>query len=144
MNTFNQYVLSVFLTRRFYLGIIACVVLFILSFFSPALFVFAPIILTGILLLTLADYVILFFARARPSAERILTERLSNGDENVITVRVKNNMPYTVHIEVIDELQVVFSIGCTTFNMRCFLLILNNIKTKRKPAASKTPYHKGD
>ncbi len=104
MNTFNQYVLSVFLTRRFYLGIIACVVLFILSFFSPALFVFAPIILTGILLLTLADYVILFFARARPSAERILTERLSNGDENVITVRVKNNMPYTVHIEVIDEL----------------------------------------
>lgn len=93
-----------FLTRRFYLTVIGCICLYVISFFVPFLLVLPPIALSGIILLTLADYAVLFFSKTKPYAQRILPERLSNGDENSITIRVKNNMPYTLHVEVIDEL----------------------------------------
>ncbi|MEO7801230.1 MAG: DUF58 domain-containing protein [Ginsengibacter sp.] len=78
--------------------------MYIISFFAPFLLVFAPIALTCILILTLADYTILFLGKTQAYAQRILPERLSNGDENSITIRIKNHMPYTLHVDVIDEL----------------------------------------
>jgi uncharacterized protein (DUF58 family) len=56
----------------------------------------------------MVDYLFLFFISKLPSAKRIIADRLSNGDDNKIELRVKNNMPFTVDMEIIEELPVQF------------------------------------
>ena len=41
-------------------------------------------------------------------AQRILSDRFSNGDDNEVRLRIENNYPFTVHVEVIDEVPVIF------------------------------------
>ena len=43
-----------------------------------------------------------------PAAKRLTADRLSNGDENKIELQVINRMPFTVIMEIIDELPVQF------------------------------------
>jgi uncharacterized protein (DUF58 family) len=50
----------------------------------------------------------LFIVAKAPAAKRLLADRLSNGDDNKIELQIKNNLPFTVDIEIIDELPVQF------------------------------------
>ena len=53
--------------------------------------------------------IILMYARTDTmNADRILAERLSNGDENKVIIRITNKYPFAVHILLIDELPVQF------------------------------------
>ena len=85
-----------------------CIVLFVTSFFVPVIFATIQVILFVFILLIIIDYVFLFAFGKSPAAKRIMADRLSNGDENTITIQVKNNMPFTVDMEIIDELPVQF------------------------------------
>jgi uncharacterized protein (DUF58 family) len=58
--------------------------------------------------LVLIDYLFLFIISKSPSAKRLMADRLSNGDENKIELQVINHMPFTVTMEIIDELPVQF------------------------------------
>lgn len=54
------------------------------------------------------DYLFLFIINKSPVAKRLSADRLSNGDENKIELQVFNRMPFTVIMEIIDELPVQF------------------------------------
>ncbi len=82
----------------------ACVLLFVISFFVDPLYPFVKIILWGCVFLVAADYILLFFIGRSPKAQRIMSERLSNGDENNITLKIHNRMIFPVKMEIIDEL----------------------------------------
>ncbi len=105
---FNKYISSLYLTRRFYLVMGFCIVLFITSFLVPGIFLIAKILLWVLLSLIVVDYFFLFALGKAPAATRLMADRLSNGDENKIGIQVKNNMPFTVRMEIIDELPVQF------------------------------------
>ncbi len=104
----SKYIGALYLTGRFYLLAIICIVLFIVSFLLPALFPYVKILFIVFLALVLVDYIFLFFIGKHPEASRIMADRLSNGDENNIMMKVKNPMPFTVRMEIIDELPVQF------------------------------------
>ncbi len=108
MQALQKYIGGLFLTGRFYLGLTACIVLYVVSFFYPSFINFSKVILLVFWSLVLIDYLFLFVFSKAPAAKRLLADRLSNGDENKIELQVKNNMPFTVDIEVIDELPVQF------------------------------------
>ena len=59
-------------------------------------------------ILIFIDYLFLFIISKNPSAKRLMADRLSNGDENKIEIQVINQMPFTVIMEIIDELPVQF------------------------------------
>lgn len=105
---FNKYIGSLYLTRRFYLVTGFCIVLFITSFLVPGIFLIAKILLWVLLSLIVVDYFFLFALGKAPAATRLMADRLSNGDENKIGIQVKNNMPFTVRMDIIDELPVQF------------------------------------
>ena len=50
------------------------------------------------------DYARLFFTSKEPVAHRLSPARLSNGEENTISITVKNAFKFPVHLEIIDEL----------------------------------------
>ena len=104
MSIIKKYVGNLFLTARFFLVGIICIVLFIISFFYAPLFPISTIILWVFFFILLIDYSFLFFTGKGLVAKRIIAERMSNGDENKIEIEVKNSMPFIANLEVIDEL----------------------------------------
>jgi len=99
---------KVFLTKRFYICGFVCFVLFIVSFFYRPLLQIPKILLAVFALLVLIDYLFLFIISKAPAAKRLMADRLSNGDENKIELQVINRMPFSINMEIIDELPVQF------------------------------------
>jgi uncharacterized protein (DUF58 family) len=85
-----------------------CIVLFIISFFYKPLLQIPKTLLAVTVVLVLIDYLFLFIVSKSPTARRLMADRLSNGDENKIELQVINRMPFTVTMEIIDELPVQF------------------------------------
>ncbi len=89
---------------------VGCILFFIVSFFFPSLAEIPKICFQVFLVLVVLDYFFLFFFGKKPTAKRIISERLSNGDENKIEIRIKNEFSFPVIIQVIDELPEQFQV----------------------------------
>lgn len=112
-----------FLSRRFYIAL--CVVVLVLA----SGYLWSPMFLVGRLLLllfvvaVLTDAILLWVhIRSQKAGEnqepaasnqqllafRQLPDRFSNGDENVVRIRVENNYRFPIRVEVVDEIPFVF------------------------------------
>ena len=104
MGIWDKYVKSLFITNRFLWLWITCIILYLVSYIFPIFFNLADILFYGLLILTAIDYIMLFFLTRKPSAERNVHERLSNGDENLVELDVYNPNSFPLRTEIIDEL----------------------------------------
>jgi uncharacterized protein (DUF58 family) len=100
----NYWLKTLFLNNRLFWVSGTIVILFLISFFYPELFVPAQIVFIVFVLLLLTDALFLFTFRGNPGAKRIIAERMSNGDKNPVVLQVKNSYPFTIKMRVIDEL----------------------------------------
>ena len=101
---------SLMLARRAYTSLAAIVALFIASYFIPALMGIAYLALLFLILLVLIDFMALYSRRQAITGIRILPERFSNGDINLVQLQFQNKYPFTTRLEVIDELPWRFQI----------------------------------
>ncbi len=108
MSSIQKYIGALYLPLRFYLVVGLCIVLFVVSFFIPEIYQFVKIFFLILIALLFFDYFFLFISGKAPTAKRITADRFSNGDENKVEMQVKNNMLFTVDMEIIDELPVQF------------------------------------
>jgi uncharacterized protein (DUF58 family) len=108
MSFIKKYFGDLFITARFYGALLACIILFFISFYINPLAPLARILFFAFIIFCLADYIVLFFPKKSPFAKRISAERLSNGDENRIELIIKNEFSFPVNINIIDELPVQF------------------------------------
>lgn len=82
---------------------------YVLAFFYPQGLWGAHALLFGILVLVLADAMLLFLGRdALVKAERLLPEKLSNGDANTVKIDLMSRYPFAVKVRGIDELPFQF------------------------------------
>ena len=96
-----------FLTKRFYI-IFACLTLLCgLGYVYPILFTAAKILLFVFVFTLLIDAFMLYHRRAI-TAERSCADRFSNGDENVIKLRLASEYTFPVWLTIIDEAPKVF------------------------------------
>jgi len=70
----------------------------------------AQILIVVLLVLTFADFVMVFSGKQRVQAQRILPERFSNGDLNSIEIKIQNNYPFTIYNSIIDEIPEQFQV----------------------------------
>ena len=96
-----------YLRRRFYLLLLAVALVTGLGYAYAPLFTVGRLLTLLLLIATLADVALLWHRRAI-TAERRLSTRFSNGDDNTITISVESTYPFPVRIEVIDELPFQF------------------------------------
>ncbi|MCP9752490.1 DUF58 domain-containing protein [Ferruginibacter sp. HRS2-29] len=108
MGSFKKYIGDLFVTLRLYVAGGACAVFFIVSFFVPSLYEIAKLVFGVLVILLIADYAFLFFTKKVPQAERYISDRLSNGDENKVSLQVKNPFSFPVKMNIIDELPFQF------------------------------------
>ncbi len=99
----KKFLKSIYLENRFFIGLSILIGWFILSFIFEGLFIISLILLISFVLLTVVDAYILFKSSGI-SATRMLPEKLSNGDDNHIDIKVRSNYSFKTNLKLIDEL----------------------------------------
>lgn len=80
------------------------------SFLFPQLFNIVRLLLLCLLVFTFLDILILFSTKKGILGKRVLTEKLSNGDLNPITLSVDNYYTFKVYSTIIDEIPQQFQV----------------------------------
>lgn len=83
-------------------------VVYVLSYFFPALFRLGGLILLLLLLAVLIDAILIYAKRRGIVASRISPDRFSIGDMNKVMIRLENHYGFPVPSSIIDELPVQF------------------------------------
>ncbi|MGY0407744.1 MAG: DUF58 domain-containing protein [Polaribacter sp.] len=99
---------TLFINNRFFyfLGLIAA--LFVVGFFVPIFFEVAKVLLFVLIVLIFVDIFLLYNIKKGIKLTRHLPERLSNGDENKISLFIQNLYPFKSYLSIIEELPFQF------------------------------------
>ena len=114
---------NLYINNRFFFTLFGVGFTYILAFFFPVLMWVAHCILILVVIAVIVDFMLLFNQKNAVQAQRILPEKLSNGDQNSIKVDLKNNYLFTIKTKVIDEIPF-------QFQKRDFLIERTNNKNK--------------
>ena len=96
-----------YLSRRFYILLTANALIIGLGFAFPLLFTIGKGLLCAFLAILLTDAVLLYYKKA-VKATRECADRLSNGDDNKVVIKVESAYPFMIRTTVIDETPAVF------------------------------------
>lgn len=99
---------SFFLPINFFLTGLVLVIGFVIGFFSPLFFILAKLGLNLFVILVLIDLLILYRVKNGIEAKRELPDRFSNGDQNPVLIKLKNNYSINVNLSLIDEVPLQF------------------------------------
>lgn len=99
---------TLFLNNRLFYCLAIIAILFVVGFFAPIFFEISKVLLFMVIVLTIIDVFILYSTKNAIEIERFLPERLSNGDENKISLQIKNKYPFVAHLSLIEELPYQF------------------------------------
>ena len=96
------------LNNRLFFTLFGVGICYVLAFFFPVLMNVAHGFLVLVILTFMVDYLFLFNQKNAIQAQRVLLEKLSNGDQNSIKIDIKNNYPFKVKTKIIDEIPFQF------------------------------------
>ena len=97
-----------YINHRFFHILTGVGLCYFLAFFFPELTWFAHGLLCLLAVLFIVDSMLLFNQKDAIYSQRILPEKLSNGDENSVKIDIKNNYPFRVDLKIIDEIPFQF------------------------------------
>ncbi|MGC1514836.1 MAG: DUF58 domain-containing protein, partial [Maribacter sp.] len=97
-----------YLQKRFFLVLTGIIICFLVAFIFEEVLVIAKLLFYLFLMCTAIDILLLFVSKGALLAERQVTDKLSNGDENPIQVKVTNQYLFKTDIKLIDELPFQF------------------------------------
>ncbi|CAG5007291.1 hypothetical protein DYBT9275_04014 [Dyadobacter sp. CECT 9275] len=100
----KNFLSALYFSRNFWVVLIVLVVGYVWAYIFPVLWPLMNIALILGLVFTAADIYILFRIRQGIFARRHVPERLSNGDDNPVTIFLENNYAFKINIEVVDEI----------------------------------------
>lgn len=99
---------NLYINTRFFFALIAVGILYVFAFFFPWVMGVAHMALLLCFLAAMVEALLIFNQKKGISAQRILPEKLSNGDENPVKIDIKNNYGFTIQVNVIDEIPFQF------------------------------------
>lgn len=94
---------NIYITNRFFIAICGLIVLMIVSYGIPGLFPISKLLVYLFITLLIVDIFVLFRKRKGVLVVRSLADRLSNGDENDISLSLDNRFAFDIDLEIIDE-----------------------------------------
>ena len=95
---------TLFLTPRFFQATGIIVVAFVFSFVFPALMGISKLFFFLLLALVAADLLLLYRVKKGLGGFRLVPDRLSNGDDNEISLTLENYYIFEVTVQVLDEI----------------------------------------
>lgn len=101
---------QLYLNSRVFILLFIIGILYILSFFFPWVMYVSHSVLVLAIIVFVVDMLLLFGQKEGLQAQRILPEKLSNGDENQIKIDIRNHYFFPIKAKVIDEIPFQFQI----------------------------------
>ena len=101
---------SLYLNKRFFIVLFSLAVLFVVSYFFQELFGVAKLLFYLLLAFLIFDIFLLYRNKTGIQAQRILPEKLSNGDDNSIEIKVLNRFQFKTSVKIIDELPIQWQV----------------------------------
>lgn len=102
----RQFFNSIYLSNRFFVAIFSVPGVFVFAYFFPTLLGAAKLLFYLLLGMLLFDLLLLYLNKTGVQGERLLPEKLSNGDANTIEIGLANRYQMPVRVKIIDELPV--------------------------------------
>jgi len=102
----KRFLKSLYLSNRFFVVLFSVAGSFVFAFFNPNLMGPVKVLFYILLGLFVFDILLLYRNKTGIQAERLLPEKLSNGDDNQIEIRLVNRFQYLVSLKIIDELPI--------------------------------------
>lgn len=99
---------ALYLSNLVFYILIGIVMLFIMAFVVPVLMGVAQLLFFIFIFLLLIDGLILFIPTKNIFARRDTPDRLSNGDENPISIYLENHYRFDIILQIIDEIPFQF------------------------------------
>ncbi|RCW92342.1 DUF58 domain-containing protein [Winogradskyella arenosi] len=99
---------SLYIHKQFYIYIALASACFLLSYWFPIFYPIAWILCCILLVLLVIDLGLLYQPRQAIKARRLLPDKFSNSDQNLVPITVQNSYGFKTYITVIDELPVQF------------------------------------
>lgn len=97
-----------YLSRRFFLIILLGIFSLVMAYVFPLLLIWVTGALFTVLFLFLLELFELYRNVKGVEASRVVADKLSNGEENPVSLILRNRYPLNVHFRVIDEIPVEF------------------------------------
>ncbi|MBC7884196.1 MAG: DUF58 domain-containing protein [Saprospiraceae bacterium] len=110
MSTINNIIHNLYLHRRFFMFGVGIICVFVVGFFISVFFLIGKISFVIMVLFLMFDLLIVYNADKGISGDRILPEKMSNGDQNMIRISLRNHYNYKVICDIIEEIPVEFQV----------------------------------
>lgn len=94
---------SFYLNRQVYVIGLSAAALFVLSYFVESFFTISILLLLALFICVLVDSFLLYRG-AHISGDRIIGDRLSNGDDNKVVLQLHSSYPFRISANIIEEL----------------------------------------
>ncbi|VXB67537.1 Cell division protein DivIC (FtsB), stabilizes FtsL against RasP cleavage [Flavobacterium sp. 9AF] len=104
----KQFLKQLYLNNFLFYCLIGNITLFVVSYLFPVLYNACWYILYVLLVFFIIDILLLFVGNKKLDANRITPEKLSNGDENPIIIKIKNKYTFPITLKIIDEIPLQF------------------------------------
>lgn len=106
---------NIYLTRWFFAAFVVVIFLYVLAFSIPSLEFLANVVLASLFGLTGID-ILLIFSNSEPiEVHRNVNSRLNLGDENKVTITIKNNTVQPINFSLIEGYPVEMQVRSTVF-----------------------------
>ena len=113
--------------------LIGMMVLFVISFFFQNLFNAFMLLFFILLVFLMIDIAVLFLLNNGISAARNCPEKLSNGDDNEIFIKIKNHYSFAINIKIIDEIPFQFQVRNFEISKKLQPLSTEDLTYKLRP-----------
>lgn len=128
---------EIFLNKFFFYAMSIVAFGFCVGFFFPITFQISQLVLFGIIIFTIVDFILLFSVKKTISGEREINDKLSNSDRNIVKLKITNHFPFRIRFNILDEIPEQFQIF--DFKMKGFL----SSKKERILDYDLTPHERG-
>ncbi|MCP4456452.1 MAG: DUF58 domain-containing protein, partial [Cytophagales bacterium] len=114
----NTFIKDIYLHSNLLRALLVVVGLFCLGFPYPIFIAVAKIALMCIILLIIIDLSILFSSKNLVTCERIMEDKLSNGDHNPIILQLSGMSGFTMDIDIVEEFPDQLQIRDMSFSLK--------------------------
>ncbi len=124
---------SLYLGKYFIIGLVCIAISFLFAYFYPILLPISKILLFAFCLLVIIDIWLLYKSGQSIVAQRHLSEKLSNGDENKIQINLENRYPFKVSLKVVDEIPFQFQVRNVLFTLQLMPGMVKSLVYELRP-----------
>lgn len=95
---------NLFIEKRFFIVLVSLITGFLISYMYPDIYGVVKLLFFLFVVILLVDFLLIFSSKGIVEGHRVVPDKLSNGDDNAIKIKVTNRYLFSVKLKILDEI----------------------------------------